>query len=155
MASRRTRTVLLGNAHYNKAAGTDPLLRISGSAAFGEVCRAALAFAFDPDNGQYVISQAKNNLGRMDLPSLTYRLDPVIIDTKEGPSEVSKFVFAGETQRHVRDILNPHQDPDRGDKDIAKDVILDEAPRPVRVMGDDRHGDQEGRRLRTHRPACP
>ncbi len=120
-----TRCVILGNAHFNKATGSDPLLRITGAAAFGEVCRAALAFAHDADSATYVISQAKNNLGRLNLPNLTYRLEPFTVDTKEGPSEVSRLVFTGETLRGVREILNPHVDPDRGEKDIARDLILD------------------------------
>jgi hypothetical protein len=71
-----TRCVILGNAHFNKTSGGEPLLRITGSAAFGEVCRAALAFAQDKETGEYVISQVKNNLGRLDLPNLTYQLEP-------------------------------------------------------------------------------
>ena len=109
-----------------QSTGSDPLLRISGAAAFGEVCRAALAFAHDKDSGEYVISQVKNNLGRLDLPNLSYRLDPVAIDTDEGPSEVARFVFTGETARAVRDILNPNYDPDKGQREVARDIILDE-----------------------------
>ena len=116
---------ILANAHFNKTAGTDPLLRIANSAAFGEVCRAALAFAHDPETGERVISQVKNNLGRTDLPNLGYRLEPATIETKEGPSEVTRLVFTGENARSVRDILNPHHDPDKGERDIARDIILD------------------------------
>ncbi len=116
---------ILANAHFNKTAGADPLLRIANSAAFGEVCRAALAFAHDPETGERVISQVKNNLGRTDLPNLAYRLEAVTIETKEGPSEVARLVFTGEAARGVRDILNPHHDPDRGDREIARDIIVD------------------------------
>jgi hypothetical protein len=93
----------------------DPLSLIMGSAAFGNVARAALGFARDTDaeDGSCVISQAKNNLGRMDLPSLRYRIDPATVDTEEGPAEVGKLVMLGESDRSVADIL---RDP-RGSRD--------------------------------------
>lgn len=122
----RSRCAILGNAHFNKATGTDPLLRISGSTAFGEVCRAALAFAHDKETGERVISQAKNNLGRMDLPNLAYKLEPVTVETSDGDSIVTRLVLAGEAMRGVKDILDPHSDLDKGDRDIARDIILDE-----------------------------
>lgn len=120
-----TGTVILGNAHFNKASGSDPQLKVSGSQAFNEVCRAMLSFAFDPENSQYVISQSKNNLGRTDLPNLTYQIEPAEIATSEGTSEVGRLVFTGESQRSVRDILSPHQGQDRTERDTARTIILD------------------------------
>ena len=72
-----------------------------GSAAFGNVARAALGFARDTEaeDGSCVISQAKNNLGRLDLPSLRYRIDPASVDTDEGPAEVGKLIMLGESDR--------------------------------------------------------
>jgi len=119
-----TDSVILGNAHFNKATGADPLIRISGSAAFGEVCRAAIAFARDDTTGTYVLSQVKNNLGRLDLPSLTYWLEPVEIPTDEGPSQVARFVLGEETSRSVKDVLSYQADNDRTDREIARDMIL-------------------------------
>jgi hypothetical protein len=120
-----TNGAILGNAHYNKGSAADPILKMANSAAFGEVSRAALAFAKDDDSGQYVISQAKNNLGRLDLPNLTYQLEPATVPTDEGPSEVARLVFTGESQRSVRDILNPHHGQDRTERDTARQIILD------------------------------
>jgi hypothetical protein len=116
-----TGCVVLGNAHFNKSSGSDPLSLIMGSAAFGNVARAALGFARDADaeDGSCVISQIKNNLGRLDLPSLRYRIEAVGIDTDEGPTEIGKLVMLGESDRSVADILR-----DRGgrDSDGARDV---------------------------------
>ena len=64
----RTRATFLGVAHFTKATGADPLLLISGSAAFGQLIRAAVGFARD-EEGAGVLSTIKNNLGREDLPS--------------------------------------------------------------------------------------
>jgi hypothetical protein len=103
----RTGCAVLGNAHFNKSAGSDPLSLIMGSAAFGNVARAALGFARDTEaeDGSCVISQAKNNLGRLDLPSLRYRIDAATVATDEGPAEVGKLVMLGESERSVSDIL--------------------------------------------------
>jgi hypothetical protein len=104
----RTGCVVLGNAHFNKSTGSDPLSLIMGSAAFGNVARAALGFARDTEaeDGACVISQVKNNLGRLDLPSLRYVIEAATIDTDEGPAEVGKLVMLGESDRSVGDILS-------------------------------------------------
>jgi hypothetical protein len=110
----RTGCAALGNAHFNNSTGLDPLSLIMGSAAFGNVARAALGFARDTEaeDGSCVISQVKNNLGRLDLPSLRYRIESVTIDTDEGPADVGKLAMLGESDRSLADILS-----DQGNKD--------------------------------------
>lgn len=103
-----TQCTILGNAHFNKGAGSDPLALVMGSAAFGNVARAVLGFARDTDadeDGTCVISLVKNNLGRTDWPSLTYRIENMVIPTSKGPSEVGRLVMTGESARSVTDIL--------------------------------------------------
>lgn len=99
-----TGTGMFGIAHFNKAAGADVLSRITGSGAFKHVARAVLAFAEDDDTR--VMSQVKNSLGRIDLPNLAYRMEPTSVDTDEGPAETVRFVFVGESDRSVRDVLS-------------------------------------------------
>lgn len=103
----RTGCAVVGLAHFNKSASPDPLNLITGSRAFSAVARAVLAVARDDDSGDgsCVISQAKNNLGRLDLPSLGYRIESRVIETDDGPAEVGRLVMVGETERNVRDIL--------------------------------------------------
>ena len=96
---------ILGNAHFNKSMGTDPMIRLTGSAAFGQVVRAVLAFARDPESDTCVISQAKNNLGRQDLPSLSYSIESVEVDTEDGLTSVGRLLMGGESERSVKDIL--------------------------------------------------
>ncbi len=118
-----TGCAVLGNAHFNKSTGSDPLALVMGSAAFGNVARAALGFAVDPDadDGTCVISQVKNNLGRLDLPSLRYRIDPVTVSTGEGPADVGRLVMCGESDRSVGDILRDRgSDDDRSERDAAE-----------------------------------
>ncbi len=116
----RTGAAVFGLAHFNKAGGTDVLSRITGSRAFAAVARAAIAFARDRD-GSCVISQAKNNLGPLDLPSLRYRIESVELDTAEGPAEWGRLVMLGETDVHVDDLLHqadagPSREGDRGER---------------------------------------
>jgi Bifunctional DNA primase/polymerase, N-terminal/AAA domain len=107
--------VVLGNAHFGKGRG-DALSLIMGSVAFSNVPRAALAFARDDqaEDGSCVITQAKNNLGRTDLPSLRYRIEAAYVDTDEGPAEVGRLVMLGESERSVHDILRDHGNGDDG-----------------------------------------
>ncbi len=103
-----TDCAVFGLAHFNKATGTDVLSRIMGGRAFSAVARAAIAFARDTtaDDGSCVISQVKNNLGRLDLPSMRYQVDSVELDTEEGPAQWGRLVMLGETDTHVNDLLD-------------------------------------------------
>lgn len=127
----RTGVAMLGNAHYTKAA-SDPLTSIMGSSAFANVARAALGFAADLDteDGSCVISQVKNNLGRLDLPSLRYRVDEATVDTDEGPASVGRLVMCGTSERSVADILRGGPTADDAQPiDLAVDWLRD-------VLGD-------------------
>ncbi|GLY47864.1 hypothetical protein Lesp01_15200 [Lentzea sp. NBRC 102530] len=120
---------MIGLAHFNKSASPDPLNLITGSRAFSAVARAVLAVARDDDSedGSCVISQAKNNLGRLDLPSLGYRIESHVIETDDGPAEVGRLVMVGETERNVRDILaESGSDPEaRSERDEAVSWLRD------------------------------
>jgi hypothetical protein len=127
----RTRCLFLGLAHFTKAAGSDPLMLVSGSGAFGQLIRAGVGFARDEeaDKEMFVLSQIKNNLGRENLPSLKYELQPVPIETPEGTSFVSRFRFTGEvSDRSVRDLLrgDSGEDPDaKTERDEAVEWLRD------------------------------
>lgn len=115
----RTRVLLLGLAHFTKGSGSDPLMLVSGSAAFGQLVRSAVAFARDDEaeDEVFVCSTIKNNLGRENLPSLAYRISPHSVDTPEGEAWVSRLEFTGEeATRSVGDLLrgaqNGNEDPD-------------------------------------------
>ncbi|MFJ4339388.1 AAA family ATPase [Streptomyces sp. NPDC088915] len=119
----RTGAVLLGIAHFGKGAGTDPASLITGSGAFKNVPRAVFGFARDDDNDCRVMTQAKNSLGRSDLPSLAYNIESAEVPTKKGPAHVGRFVFLGEATRSVQDILAQGSDPDRGERDEAAEWL--------------------------------
>lgn len=52
-----------------------------------------------------ILSQEKNNLGRLDLPSLTYVVRDTEIETEDGQVSVGRVEFTGETAQSVGDVL--------------------------------------------------
>jgi hypothetical protein len=122
-----TGCAVVGLAHFNKSATTDALNLITGSRAFSAVARAVLAIARDPlaDDGSCVLSQAKNNLGRLDLPSLRYLISSAEVPTDEGPTYVGVLTFTGESDRTVTDILaEAATDPaERSERDEAAEWL--------------------------------
>ena len=110
-----TGAVIFGIAHFNKSGGTDAASLISGSGAFKDVPRSVFGFARDDENETRIMSQVKNSLGRDDLPSRTYAIETVTIKTSKGAAETGRFVFTGETDRTVADVLRESQrGPDGG-----------------------------------------
>ncbi|MGW2256104.1 AAA family ATPase [Kitasatospora sp. NPDC001660] len=99
---------IVGLAHFTKAGGADPVNRIAGSGAFGQLIRSLIAFAQQENEDgdvEFVMSLEKNNLGRLGLPSFKYSIQPVTVDTDEGPSYVSRFVLGGHSETSVREAL--------------------------------------------------
>ena len=78
-----------------------------------------LGFACDTEaeDGSCVVSQIKNNVGRLDIPSLRYVIQPATVETDEGPAEVGRLVMLGESDRSVHDILRDRHDDDRAERD--------------------------------------
>lgn len=108
---------ILGLAHFTKAGGSDPLSRIAGSGAFGQLIRCLIAFAKqEGEDGvdEFVMSLEKNNLGRLGLPSHSYEIQPVTVDTDEGPTYVSRFVLGPESTTSVRDVMRAETNGDVG-----------------------------------------
>jgi AAA domain len=123
-----TGCAVVGLAHFNKSSSTDVLNLVTGSRAFTAVLRSVIAVALDPDSEpddlSYVLSQAKNNLGRLNLPSLGYKLDEVFVPTDEGPASVGKLRFTGEVERTVSDILGERGDrEERSERDEATEWL--------------------------------
>src|SRR5258706_2717655 len=118
-----TGAAVLGLVHLGKGIGTDPVNLILGSRAFSAVARVAMVAARDPDdeNG-YVLSVEKSNLGRMDVPGLTYRIDSADIATDEGIASTGLLAWTGETDRRVRDIMAEEGDT-RSERDEAAEWL--------------------------------
>lgn len=143
-----TGVAVVGLAHFNKSGNDDPLNLVTGSRAFTAFVRAVIAIARDPESeiGQCVISQVKNNLGRIDLPNLTYIVKPVTIETDEGDCDTARLVFTGESERGVRDILaDVGTAADRSERaecaNWLRDVLA-EGPRRTKETQDEATGAQ-------------
>lgn len=120
-----TGAAVLGLVHLGKGLGSDPVNLILGSRAFSAVARVALVAARDPeDETSNVLSVEKSNLGRIDVPGLTYRVDGVEIATEEGPASAGLLVWTGETDRRVRDIMADAGE-ERGERDEAARWLID------------------------------
>ncbi|MFD9863713.1 AAA family ATPase [Streptomyces alboflavus] len=98
---------VLGLVHFGKGSSTDPLSLILGSRAFAATARAVIAMARDPqsEDGTVILSQEKNNLGRLDLPSLTYVVRDTEVETEDGRTSVGRVEFTGESAQSVGDVL--------------------------------------------------
>jgi hypothetical protein len=105
--AENSRTSVLGLIHVNKSASTDPLTLLMGSRAFAAVARAVLFAMADPDSQDLrYLGQPKNNLGRTDLPTLTYQIVSAhVADTEEGPVTTGRVEWVGEDERSIRDVL--------------------------------------------------
>jgi len=114
----RTSAIVAGIAHFNKGKGADVASLITGSGAFKDVPRAVLGFAKD-DDGSRVMSQVKNSLGIDELPSLGYQILQAVVPTPTGPAETGLFVWTGESDRSVMDILSGDKDPDSDDDSVG------------------------------------
>ena len=98
---------VLGLIHVNKSKSSDVLTLLMGSRAFAAVARAVLFVWTDPDDESLrLLAQAKNNLGRMDLPTLSFRIVGAhVADTDEGPVWTGKLEWRGETDRSINDAV--------------------------------------------------
>lgn len=120
---------VVGVAHFRKSAGADPLHMISGSAEFGQVVRSAIGFARDrdADDDSCVMSLIKTNIAPQGLPSIRYRVEPALVDTPDGPTDVGRFVPLGEVDTHIRDLLDQESAApiDRTERDEAAAWLQD------------------------------
>lgn len=100
---------VLGLLHVNKSGATDPLSTLMGSRAFSAVARAVLYVVEDAENREIkVMGQPKNNLGRSDLPDLSYSLHQVVTGEWEG-EEITSVALKWEGEKpagHIRTMLN-------------------------------------------------
>jgi archaellum biogenesis ATPase FlaH len=102
---------ILGIIHVNKDHSADAMTSIMGSRAFASVTRAAVFCLIDPedDTGERrLLGQAKNNLGKMNVPTLAFKIENVEvgIDPEDGrPIESGRVVWLEKTNRILDDFI--------------------------------------------------
>lgn len=106
--TERSGATLLGLIHVNKSKSDDPLSMLMASRAFAAVARAVLFMTTDPDDrDRRMLGQAKNNLGRMDLPTLAMHIEGVkVADVEEGAVWTGAAVFDGESDMTIHDAVS-------------------------------------------------
>jgi hypothetical protein len=121
---------ILGLIHHNKSGSTDPLQLVMASKAFTAVARSVHTVVRDPDDEtglRRYFGTPKNNLGSIDLPTLTFSIEPWFYDTEDGQGATGKVVWGDEVRETIADLLGrAAQGPERrtalGD---AKQWLLD------------------------------
>jgi hypothetical protein len=99
-----TDSTVLGLIHVNKSVSTDLLTTLMASRAFAAVARSVLIVMRDPENDTTrLLGQAKNNLGREDLPTLMFTIDSYLAaTTDEGEVWTARLQWTGESDRSIQ-----------------------------------------------------
>lgn len=125
----RTGASVLGIIHVNKSGGGDALNMVMGSRAFGAVARSVLFAMTSPeDDSIKLLGQPKNNLGRSDLPTLTYKITGAhVADTDEGAIWTGRVDWLGEVDMTIADALAAvgHDDDARAATREAAEWLVD------------------------------
>lgn len=96
----RSSLCVLGLIHHNKSGSSDPLTLVMGSKAFTAVARSVHTVVPDPEDDtdtRRLFGTPKNNLGRSDLPTLSFTVESHAIDTDEGTAWTGRLEW-GEDQ---------------------------------------------------------
>ena len=99
---------VLGLIHHNKSGSTDPLQLIMGSKAFTAVARSVHTVVIDPDDEdeeRKLFGTPKNNLGRTNLPTLSFTIAEAIVDTDEGPAKTGRLVWGAEVHESISAVM--------------------------------------------------
>ena len=119
-----TNATLLGVIHHNKMSTDDPNSAVMGSRAFTAVARAVHSVVADPDDeagAVKIFETTKNNLGRLDLPALSFTIEGVDIPTREGrPAKAGALVWGGVSELRARDAMRAAGRPVTKSKECEK-----------------------------------
>lgn len=111
----RTGAAVVGLIHLSKAMGSDPLNLVMGSRAFAAVARSVIFVMKDPDDEDLrLVGQPKNNLGRTDLPTLSFRIvGEMVAETDDGEVWTGALRWAEDSTRTISEALaDTTADPD-------------------------------------------
>lgn len=104
----RAELTALGLIHHNKGGSTNPLDLVMASKAFTAVARSVHTTIRDPDDEtgrRRLFGTPKNNLGRDDLPTLSYTVETFVYDTDDGPGSTGQIVWGDEVEGSISDHL--------------------------------------------------
>lgn len=99
---------LLGLIHFNKTSTDDILNKITDSKAFTQLTRTVTVVERDEEaeeKSRGIIDTVKNNLGRMDLPAISYKITGVEVMTNKGMSDAPVLEILGDVDTKVEDLI--------------------------------------------------
>lgn len=124
-----TGMAVLGIMHHNKSGSTDPLQLVMGSKAFTAVARSVHTVVIDPDDDteqRKLFGTPKNNLGRTDLPTLTFTIDSAAVHTDEGTAWTGRIVWGDDLNESIGSVMGRASDEsDKTATSEAADWLLD------------------------------
>lgn len=126
----RTGMAIIGLIHHNKSGATDPLALVMASKAFTAVARSVHTAMRDPEDDtgkRRLFGTPKNNLGRDDLPTMTFTIGRWTYQAEDGEGETGQLVWGEDSDTSIRDALaNLVADPEsRSATDEAKAWLED------------------------------
>jgi hypothetical protein len=152
----QTDTAVIGLIHVNKSVTTDPLTMLMASRAFVAVARSVVFVMIDPqDKDKRLLGFAKNNLGRLDLPTRSFSIAGVpVAETPEGTVWTARINWLGDVDQTLNDAIEASSgtSDDRTAVADATDWLreyLEAADGPSESLKVKRAGHQAGHTLRT------
>jgi hypothetical protein len=107
-------TAVIGVSHLNKSAGTEALMRVTGSLAFVAAARAAYLVAQDPGNpARRFFLPMKNNIGP-DSTGLAFSIEGATVQSAAGPLQTSLVVWDSKPVTTTADEVMRTQKPEHG-----------------------------------------
>jgi len=126
----RTGMGVLGLIHHNKSGSTNPLDLVMASKAFTAVARSVHSVIRDPDDEtetRKLFGTPKNNLGRIDLPTMTFTIEGFCVPTEGGDAWTGKLVWGDDAEGTIGDAMRraADQGDDRTATSEAEDWLHD------------------------------
>lgn len=109
--AHRCNVTIIGLAHFGKRAGNDSGQLLLGSVAWSQVARCVLSIAENPDTDTRVITNTKANYAPDDR-SVEFRIVATTVATDDGPTEMGRVEWLGDTTVDARDLLGDNQGDD-------------------------------------------
>jgi hypothetical protein len=107
-------TAVIGISHLNKSAGTEALMRVTGSLAFVAAARAAYVVAQDPENpARRLFLPMKNNIGP-DSSGLAFHIEAATLQTAAGALQTSRVAWDQDPVTATADEVMRAQAPEHG-----------------------------------------
>lgn len=115
--------------HFNKAPGSDALLRVGGSIAFVAAARSVLAFGYDPEDpegeqgNRRVLAHPKSNFGPKQK-AIRYKVEEHDFDHNGETISTSRLAFVEECDITAGEFFVSRDPDERSREDEARDWLI-------------------------------